>query len=149
MAKNLVGQLLAEHELYQALFDAADDVLFCPHPGEPKKTGYPEGHHNDEAIPQLRAAFLALVDAEVPQLEDQVLVSLSSELVTQMVDALQAYYTLAQGDEPLSKQKFHRVLSGVIQTLQTTLINVAAHDPDVKERVRALLVVARGVVRGE
>ena len=149
MAKNLVKQLLTEHRLYQDLFDAADDVLYRPHPGlQPEETGYPEGHHNDEAIPRLRAAFLALADAGVPQLEDEVFVSLSPELVTKMLDALHTYYETVMIGKPLHTRDLQKAISGVVQALQSVTVTVAAHDVDVKERVRVLIVTARGVAHG-
>jgi len=153
MAKNLIKQILTEHRLYQDLFDAADDVLYCPHPGDPEKTGYPEDHHNDEAIPRLHTAFLALVDAKVPQLKDriaggEVLISLSPKLITKMLDALHTYYETVMIGKPLHTRDLQKAISGVVQALQSVTVTVAAHDVDVKERVRVLIVTARGVARG-
>jgi len=149
--KDIVTQLLAEHELYQALFDAADDVLYCPHPGKPEKTGYPEDHHNDEAIPGLHAAFLALVDAPVSQIEELEglkVVGVPQDLITQVMEAVQFYYrTMQKGRMP--KTEVQEMFSKMIATLQSVLLAVAAYDTDVKDQVRSLLVEIRGVVDGD
>lgn len=128
MAKNFVKQLLAEHRLYQDLFDATDDVLFCPHPGQPKVSGYPEGHHNDEAIPRLHAAFLALADAPVSQIDDLEglkVVAMPQDLITQVMEAVQFCHQTAKKSR-IPGVEIQEMMSKMISALQAVLIAVAA-----------------------
>jgi len=142
--KSVVTQRLAEHKLYEALFDAADDVLYCPHSGQPDVTGYPEGYYNAEAIPTLHAAFLALVAVPVLQVRDGIkVVGMSQELITKVMETVQFYYRITKKGR-VSRVEIQEMLSRMISALQTVLIAVAAHDADVKDQIRSLLVEIKG-----
>ena len=57
--------------------------------------------------------------------------------------ALYAYYGLTTDGRCVSRHRFQRVISDVVQALQSVLIAQAAIDPTMKEKVRNLIAVAR------